>query len=107
MILTRARAQQRRSSLGSHLLAFAFAISSLTAFSVSATENDGEYVVVRDPLTRSCRVSEAKSDLARSNRIDDRISYPTRRDAEIGLSVMKPCMLHFQHTDSGTASQRP
>ena len=84
------------------LLAIVFVSSSLTVNGVSAAEIDGEYVIVRDPLTLKCRVSEARPGLVRSNRVDERISYPTRGDAEIGLSMMKPCMLESQHADSRT-----
>ena len=89
------------------LLAIVCAYSSLTVNEASAAEIDGEYVVVQDPLTHKCRVSEARSGLANSNRVDERISYPTRRDAEIGLSVMKPCMLEPQHADSRAARNLP
>ena len=88
------------------LIAILCAHVSLAVSGASATEIDGEYIVVRDPLTHKCRVSEATG-LAPSNRVDERISYPTRRDAEIGLSVMKPCMLASQHAASRTAGTLP
>ena len=87
------------------LLAILCACSSLNE--ASAAEIDGEYVVVQDPLTHKCRVSEARPGLANSNRVDERISYPTRRDAEIGLSVMKPCMLESQRADTRSARTWP
>ncbi|KQT13717.1 hypothetical protein ASG57_33730 [Bradyrhizobium sp. Leaf396] len=58
----------------------------------TAAETDAvKFIVVRDPLTHKCYVAEAESAPSFAVRMDDRISFPTREDAAIGLLGMKAC----------------
>jgi len=58
--------------------------------STATAETDTvEFIVVRDPLTHKCYVAEAESAPSFAVRMDDRISFPTREDAAIGLLGMK------------------
>jgi hypothetical protein len=72
----------------------------LTSAGYAATEL--EYIVVRDQTTNKCKVFEARPEDASNTRIDTRLSYPTRTDAENGLLMMMACI----RTAQGTTSRR-
>jgi hypothetical protein len=72
----------------------------LTSSSYAATNGEPEYIVVRDQITNKCKVFEARPEDASNTRIDTRLSYPTRTDAENGLLMMKACIGTAQGTTS-------
>lgn len=55
-------------------------------------KSDGpDYFIVRNPATLKCAVAEGAALSTPRTRIDDRLSFQSRKDAEDGLRMMRVC----------------
>ena len=68
------------------------AVSTTSTFSQPTAKS--EYLVIRDNTTKICTVAETRPVKIPKNTsvVDDRITYPTKADAETGMKTMKLCM---------------
>ena len=61
-----------------------------------ATTDGHDYFIVRNPLTLKCSVAEGAPLSTPRTRIDDRLSFQSRKDAEDGLRMMRVCSAAHQ-----------